>query len=252
MLSETRLMINADDFGYKEETNDAIVSSIGPSGVRSVSMMVNQPGYAHALRLLRDNQLTAALVGIHINLTEGLPLTQGIRSSTLFCDAQGAFVYGRDKPIFRLGKKDKKAVAEEVEAQIRKFMELGIQPAHLDSHHHVHTEWGILRIFVKLARKYQISRIRIARNTGSAQNKLKNTYRNMINAYLRRVSGLETTDYFGSIDDICQLVPLEDLKGKNIEVMVHPMLNTVGLVVDSDQQQLSVKINQMTKLHPFT
>lgn len=252
MLSETRLMITADDFGYSEPTNHAIVSSVNLSGVSEVSMMMNQSGCSHAMELLGSNKLAAARVGVHVNLTEGFPLTEKIRSISLFCGVGGSFIYGRDKPIFRLTKKEKRAVTEEVEAQILKFINTGIAPAHLDSHHHVHTEWGLLRIFVRLARKYRIPRIRIARNTGSAQNRLKNTYRNMVNGYLRKVSGMDTTDFFGSIDDIRQLVPVEALAGKTIEVMVHPMINAAGLVVDSDQQDLSVKINEMSKLYPFT
>jgi len=46
----------------------------------------------------------------------------------------------------------RKAFITEMKAQIEKARRSGIRLTHLDSHHHVHTEWAIMRLMIRLGR----------------------------------------------------------------------------------------------------
>jgi len=237
------IIINADDFGFNDEINKAITQSVIDLPVKSVSMMVNMEGFQEGVRMLHAGELPVESLGIHINLTEGFPITEDIKKCDLFCDAAtGEFIFVRSKALFYLNSKTKKAVEQEVEAQIRQFLTSGRHPAHIDSHHHIHTEWPLLSIFIRLAKKYKIQRIRIARNMGESTNFIKKIYRHIMNRYLRYSSGLTITEYFGDIADFKKAMKDKNLDQKYVEVMVHPMYNDHHQLVDADQNDLQQKI----------
>src|ERR1700712_340864 len=148
------IIINADDFGFSDEINKAITQSVTDLPVKSVSMLVNMEGFQEGVKIMRSDKFQVESLGIHINLTQGFPITEDIRKCELFCDpVTGEFIFVRSRALFYLTKDVRKAVEQEVEAQIRQFLTSGRHPAHIDSHHHIHTEWPLLSIFIRLAKK---------------------------------------------------------------------------------------------------
>src|SRR5437660_9999386 len=70
-----RLVVNADDFGLSPGVNDGILEAHAAGVVSSVSVLVNAPGWEHAVAALRG---TGSLgVGLHLNLTAGEPVSEG-------------------------------------------------------------------------------------------------------------------------------------------------------------------------------
>src|ERR1700679_91642 len=132
------LIINADDFGLSSIVNRAILTSMEEGLVTSTSMMANMPGFEHAVGLVRVHAKLAGRIGVHLNLTEGRPLSKPILDCPLFCNDQGVFAYQRT-PLFFLSKKVREAVYLEFKAQVERMLDAGIKPIHLDSHHHIHT-----------------------------------------------------------------------------------------------------------------
>jgi chitin disaccharide deacetylase len=80
------LIVNADDFGYSVPVNNAILRSFERSLVNSTSLMANMPGFGHAVDLIRGHAVLEGKVGLHLNLTEGFPLSSSLRGLSFFCD----------------------------------------------------------------------------------------------------------------------------------------------------------------------
>ena len=160
-------------------------------------------------------------VGIHINLTEGIPLTSKIKKESLFCNNKGLFHYKKDKRILHLSTSEKIAVYEEITAQIQKCRSLGIPISHADSHNHIHEEPGVFFLFLKVLKKENIPFLRLTRNMGrtSLVNKI---CRNCCNTILS-FNNLKGSNYFGSIPDLIE--SRKSIKINSIvELMIHPGL----------------------------
>src|SRR5438094_759071 len=69
-----RLVVNADDFGLSSGVNDGILEAHAAGVVSSVSVLVNAPGWEHAVAALRGTESLG--VGLHLNLTAGEPLSE--------------------------------------------------------------------------------------------------------------------------------------------------------------------------------
>ena len=255
-MSLSLVIINADDFGLSSTVNRAILTGIEQGLVTSTSIMANMPGFEEAVGLVGDYDELRGRVGVHLNLTEGRPLSQPILSCRLFCDADGSFYFKRERPIFQLGKLVKAATYEELRMQLEKVVGAGIKPTHLDSHHHIHTEWAIMPLVRRLAKEFRIPRIRLTRNMGRQPSYLKQLYKTVFNRWqLGRHTGLSNTDLFGDIGDLVYHSRSGWPEGKKIEIMVHPQFNENGELVDLNRQllqpQLAPILRQSLNLSPL-
>lgn len=248
-MALSRLIVNADDFGISKRVNRAILESIESGLVTSASMMGNMPGFEDAVTLVRENPVLNGRIGVHLNLTEGHPLSRPILDCPFFCNDNGCFVYNRRRSLFRLSRKEKKAVYEEMKTQLRRLLDAGIQPTHLDSHHHIHTEWAIAPIVCRLGREYGIGRVRLTRNMGHVPSAAKQFYKLVFNRWRLR-GGFRNTDYFGDIEDIDVFTKCGKLEGKSVEVMVHPLYNEEGELVDLDGRNLYKRLWSILEKQP--
>ena len=218
------MIVVADDLGRSEAHNEAILRALDEGLVDAASLIANMPSAVGA---------SGHLVGVHLNLTVGAPLTEPI---SRFCDGEGRFVeWRRESGLFRLAEGERGAVECEWRAQIERARELGVTIAHLDSHHHVHTEWPLGAIAIRLAREYGVPRVRIARNCGPGLGLANLAYKRLYNARLRH-AGLAGTKYFGNPRDWLHLKAggAGDDELGDFEVMVHPVLRGDGQLVDDE------------------
>src|ERR1700722_19318816 len=111
------LIINADDFGYSLTINQAILRSFERKFINSTSLMANMAGFDDAINMVNRNTVLQGKVGVHLNLTEGYPVTRLLRGLPAFCDDSGRLVYGRQRPLILLGRKEKDGLYEELKAQ---------------------------------------------------------------------------------------------------------------------------------------
>lgn len=233
------LIVNADDFGMSSIVNRAILTSMEEGLVTSTSMMANMPGFDHAVGLARVHAKLAGRIGVHLNLTQGRPLSKAILDCPQFCDASGEFVYQRT-PLFFLSKRVREAVYLEFKAQVERLRDAGIEPIHIDSHHHIHNEWALAPLACRLANEYGIRRIRLARNIGVQPNKLKRLYKTVLNRW--RLGGFRNTEFFGDIEDMLHFSGEHAAAGKLIEIMVHPLFDGEGELVDMDMCPLQARL----------
>ena len=76
------LIINADDLGADEARNRGIFEAIEAGRVTSVSVLANGDGFEDAMERWRTLDKKEISLGIHINLSEGRPISQGLRLLT--------------------------------------------------------------------------------------------------------------------------------------------------------------------------
>lgn len=244
-------IINADDFGLNERTNAAIISSFERGICSSTTIMANMPGFDEACRLVHERKV-GEHVGIHFVLTEGAPLTEDIKECSRFCGHEGRF-NGRRHRIFRLRSFEEKTLIRELSAQVAKCRLHGIRVTHADSHNHIHEEWAIASVIMRVCVDQNIPHLRLARNCGAKAVPLINrTYRHLLNLRLRHAK-LARTKYFGGVSDytyLCRRIGIEEAKN-SIEVMIHPTYDAAGALVDlgSGRRLEEIEIGLNERLH---
>jgi len=228
------VIVNADDFGYDESANRGIVQAIDRGLVSSTTLMANQPGFEEAVEFARARRLHEH-VGVHLVLTSGIPLTADIRRVQRFCDDEGSFrTWIEDARAWRVEGRERDAVARELRAQIERVRSEGLPVTHVDSHHHVHNEWGIGACVVAVCHEYAIPFIRLARNCGHDIGVASSLYKHVFNRRLRH-RGLARTHWFGEATDWLHLQAsgTDEALLDDFEVMTHPVLNDDGELVDT-------------------
>ncbi len=138
------VIVNADDFGLTDGVCTGIAQAIHAGGVTATTAMVCAPGaIAH---LTRWAPRIPGRIGAHLQLTSGKPVLEpGLVPSLV--DANGMFPASRKQ----LGELKTEEVLAEWQAQIEVLLRVGIEPTHLDSHHHIHSVPAAFAAFVKIA-----------------------------------------------------------------------------------------------------
>ena len=153
----TKLIINADDLGYSLHRDAAIFDLFKLGKITSASLIVNGPTAASASERAR---LVGLYIGLHLNLTEGTPLTEckGIKNKNNMLPYKMEFRF----LCLHMINAFRESVDEEVVAQIEKFKELtGYYPKHVDGHQHIHILPNMPSILAPIFSLYNIHSIRI-------------------------------------------------------------------------------------------
>ncbi len=147
----SKLIINSDDFGYGRAINYAIIDTHQEGILTSATLMTNTPGFEHAVKLAKENPTLG--VGVHLVLTFLKPLRDDVPS---LVDEEGNF-YRPDAHRAGYAVVDPEELFKEWDTQIQKVLDAGIEPTHLDSHHHSHTFNEVhYDVFTRLSEKYDL------------------------------------------------------------------------------------------------
>jgi predicted glycoside hydrolase/deacetylase ChbG (UPF0249 family) len=159
----TRVIINADDLGLSQRVNDAIFGLMARGRLTSATIMAAGPAVEDACR--RAKELPACSFGVHMNLTDLVPITHDDALRPLLNDQGGFARKARDAaytPSLLA------AVEREWIAQIEKVRALlaphGVAISHLDSHHHVHTHAPLFKVLKRVQRATGVQRVRTTMN----------------------------------------------------------------------------------------
>lgn len=219
-----KVIINADDFGMDKNTTDAIINAFDAGYITDTTMVANGSAFQYACTLLQNHQPMIP-VGIHFNITEGVPLTKEMQSCRKLTK-QSHFNPKHGNP--RLNRHEKQILFAELCAQVERLRDENICISHADSHHHSHTVPRYTGVFLKVCKKYGITRIRISQNVGQ-MSRLKHALKAIIRAWYR-LQGFQVTDYFGDAEDAACF--LKQQHTGSIEVMVHPDYDIDGNLID--------------------
>ena len=217
-----KVIINADDFGLNQSCTEAICEAFNKRLITDTTLVANGEAFAYAVKKINEKALNGK-VGIHVNLTEGVPLTEAIKECPEFV-SNGVF-HGKVLRLKPLNKSTRKKVYDEMVAQVEKVQKAGIIINHADSHHHIHTAIFVAPIFMRVCKEKGIEKIRIHRNIGYIY-LYKRIGKYVYNLWVR-LKKFKTVRYFGMMDDIEKVGVFDDM-----EIMVHPEYNVNGELID--------------------
>ena len=144
------LIVNGDDFGYSPGQNYGIVDAYENGILRSASLMVQGQYVAHAIGLAREHKELG--VGVHLILDYGKPVSSPGEVPSLV-DGAGAFQRPAFEGPLHLSLPE---VEQEWRSQIQWVINKGIEPTHLDSHHHFHLHPQLFPVTCRLAREFDL------------------------------------------------------------------------------------------------
>lgn len=236
IAKNTRIVVNADDFGLTKGINQGIIEAFRKGIVKSASLMSVGMAYNDAVMLIKENP--GLDIGIHLCLTKERPLLKReeipslIRKDGHFLSSHLGFVLK-----FILGKSKRAEIEKEFDAQIKRPLEAGIKITHIDSHGYIHMLPKILKVVMRLAKRYDIPFIRYpCERLEASDTKLSRkaigfiinmfcilTKQNFKNGFL------STPNFYGflysgclSIKEIKKILESAVLKGGVTELVCHP------------------------------
>ena len=233
------LIVNADDYGYFRCVSRGILKAADAGIVTATGVLANAPQLAEAAAGLRERPTLD--VGVHLNLTEGSPLTPELARRL---GRSG----GRFPGTFRMagavlsGMVELEDVRREWRAQIERCLANGLRIRFLNSHEHLHALPSLFAVASALASEYAIPHVRLpapefgGRSAGAL-------LRNAVIGLLRPINGrrarLPSARFLGL--DASGRVDLAYLErtlprlaaGEVYELMCHPGERDLGEISDS-------------------
>lgn len=163
MNAAPKVIINADDFGWSSAVNEAVLDAAENGVLTSTTIMANMPGFEEAVKGALS--IPKLGVGVHLNLLRGSPLCEPSRIPS---------IVGKDGRFrkanfglwlrFSTGRIDPDHLEQELTAQVKRTIDAGIKPTHLDSEKHMHLLFPVLwEIVCRIAKRFDIHRVRVAR-----------------------------------------------------------------------------------------
>ena len=216
-----QIIVNADDLGMSEVVNEAIFRAMERGVITSATMLANGPEVVAAAR--RVPRFPQCSFGVHLNLTEFKPVCEGNSSLSVILDEHGSF----GSPSIRqvsIGLPLLKAIYEEWCAQVDRLMSLGVQPSHLDAHHHVHTIPQMLPVLGAMRRRFRINKARISRNVydpSAPAERLLLAEKWLFNSALRAI-GFRTVRIFTDLEVFLRVYADRPPSALTVEIMTHP------------------------------
>jgi len=264
------LIVNADDLGWTEGVNQGIADAFRNGIVTSASMLANGAAFEGGLEVARC--APGLGLGVHLNLSDGVPLADRETVTSLLND-KGAFAGGPESLFLRQMRRG--LVLREVEiewdAQIQKVRDAGIEPTHLDGHKHVHMLPGLFEVALRLAKRHSIGAIRVALEESSLRTALASGEKQRSGVVMKQGvqarglkllardvrgqaerAGIATADYFCGIAQTGELTQeglkkfLKSLPEGTTELMCHPgyadaaLKKTTTRLQDSPQKEMEI------------
>jgi predicted glycoside hydrolase/deacetylase ChbG (UPF0249 family) len=225
LSARKQLVVNADDFGFTTDVNEGIVEAHRRGIVTATTLMANGAAFEDAVRLARETPTLD--VGCHLVLVSGSsPLTGKPYPATVA------------RLLAAMAKRQIR-VYDELAAQVRRVVEAGIQPTHLDTHKHTHLWPPVLEAVARLAGESGIGWVRrpfdlplttlrgavpVARRmTSAGLGFLRKRFHRVLSRH-----GCRTTGHFAGfqITGLYRTAELVELLGAipegSTELMVHP------------------------------
>lgn len=147
MTDSKLLVVNADDFGFTLDVNEGIVEAHRRGILTATTLMANGNAFDDAVRLAGE---TPALdVGCHLVLVGGRSV---VNPETKLPASVSELM--RAVALRRI------RIYAELAAQVRKIVEAGIRPTHLDTHKHTHLLPQVLDAVARIAEESRIPWVR--------------------------------------------------------------------------------------------
>jgi chitin disaccharide deacetylase len=133
-----KLVVNADDFGFTRDVNQGILEAHRDGILTATTLMATGAAFDDAVRIAKENP--SLDVGCHLVLvgSPGFPETV----AKLMLSIRRIRVY------------------EELASQVRKIVDAGLRPTHLDTHKHTHLLPTVLDAVARISEEFSIPWVR--------------------------------------------------------------------------------------------
>ncbi len=151
-----KLVITADDVGISPDIDQAAIAAATDGRITAISLI---PGGSTFEQALNDISAIKKIdIGIHISLSQGKPLSDGMKMSR-----QGTLPSSHGTLLRRylLGYLSRDLLLEEICAQIKLAKDAGIEIAFLNTHQHVQLYPFVLQPLCEAALRFGIRWIRL-------------------------------------------------------------------------------------------
>ena len=160
-----KIIVNADDFGYDQDSTLATIDCFRAGALTSATIMPKMPATELAFRFARENPQHA--FGVHLTFvrdTVESPIADS-RLIPALVGNDGAFRPSHQLRLMALlGRIPVEQICTEVSAQIERVLDSGIPISHVDSHGHLHKFKPFVAALAKTLPRYGISRVRNVQN----------------------------------------------------------------------------------------
>ncbi len=146
-MRRKKLVINADDFGFTPDVNEGIVEAHQKGVLSATTLMANGAAFDDAVRLAAA--VPTLDVGCHLVLVGGRSLLSPFQRLPATVGELLAAIVSRQIRIY-----------DELAAQVRKILDAGIAPTHIDTHKHTHLAPPVLDAVAAIAREFDIPWVR--------------------------------------------------------------------------------------------
>ncbi len=208
-----QLIVNADDFGFTRDVNEGIVQAHREGILTATTLMATGAAFDHAVELARETPTMD--VGCHLVLVGEEPFPPTVGKLMI------AVALGRI-PIY-----------EALAGQVRKIVDAGITPTHLDAHKHTHLLPPVLNAVARISEEFSIPWVRRPFDFPAQPGGIgwKNRVMRIMSGNFRRVlrrHGCRSTDWFsgfavtGNYDAATLAAIIRALPEGSTEFMCHP------------------------------
>ncbi len=219
-----KLVVNADDFGFTRDVNQGIIEAHRNGILTATTIMSVGGAFDDAVRLARENP--ALDIGVHLVLVGQPPFPMTVAQLTRAVMLKRIRIY------------------EELSAQVRRVLEAGLTPSHLDTHKHTHLLPPVLDAVARISEEFKIRWVRrpfdFPLQPGGVSWKKRAVSRgfDVVRRRFERIltrHGCRSTDHFagfqitGKFDagDVASLI--RSLPDGSTEFMCHPGICTAEL-----------------------
>jgi hopanoid biosynthesis associated protein HpnK len=155
----TLLVVTADDFGAAVEVNEAVELAHTRGILTAASLMVAGPAAADAVA--RARRLPTLGVGLHLDLTDGRPVSPASRVPDLVGE-DGRFRRGHGSVGLRIAMlpRVREQLQQEIDQQFAAFAATGLRMDHVNAHEHFHVHPVLAGMVLDAATRYGVTALR--------------------------------------------------------------------------------------------
>lgn len=135
-----QLVVNADDFGFTRDVNQGIIEAHRNGILTATTLMSSGRAFDDAVRLAKENSTLD--IGVHLVLVGEPPFPATVAQLTRAVMLKKIRIY------------------EELSAQVRKVLDAGLMPSHLDTHKHTHLLPPVLDAVARISEEFKIPWVR--------------------------------------------------------------------------------------------
>jgi hopanoid biosynthesis associated protein HpnK len=191
------VIINADDFGARPETNHAVLLAHREGILSSASLMVNELAADEAVQMARQNPSLA--IGLHLVFSDGRA-SGASKAAGRLVRADGRFpsLPAKAGLVCFVSRRARAEMQAEMQAQFARFVESGLRFDHVNGHQHLHMHPTIWDAMLVQARAHRVPGIRVLneeyvrRSCGNAMRRVEwIVFRALRRRCLRTLAGAE-------------------------------------------------------------